>query len=191
MDRGEFQDCYGCLFKQKENLSSILNIYIILSCCFLALPSSSIGKSAAPFDAGIVLQVHTRAWIVQYVHTYLRTRTTAGTRDKLFMTVVYHKLACDLFNSAFPCGLNPDINIYSFKLKDMLDVGECVLADGTYRDPTVLTPDCFRNPLECKQQMDEARAQHEHVNGCLKTWKGLGNRWQHDLHNHHIIFRVC
>lgn len=60
-------------------------------------------------------------------------------------------------NSPLICGLNPDLSVYRFKLKDMLDTGDCEVADGTCRDSPTLTPDCFRNPKQ-KQQMAEDRA---------------------------------
>ena len=65
------------------------------------------------------------------------------------------------------------------------------MADGGYRDLTVVTPDKSKSALH-KEQMALARARHETVNRCLKHNTALSSCWHHSPHSkHHLCFRAC
>jgi hypothetical protein len=93
------------------------------------------------------------------------------------------------YNGPFECGSWPDLKIFRSRLKHHLSVGEKVVADRGYRgDERICTPD---NNLSDQhtEAMNNARARHETINGCLKTWAILKNVFSHHRDKHHIAFR--
>ena len=94
------------------------------------------------------------------------------------------------YNGFFECGSWPDLKIFRSLLKALLRSGEKVIADRGYRgDARVVIPDDARNDEEA-DVMNVVRARHETVNGRLKKWKVLKERFRHDKKKHHIVFRA-
>ena len=93
------------------------------------------------------------------------------------------------YNGPFPCGKWPDIKIFRHTLKGKLGVGEKVIADRGYRgDLKIVIPHLFKNK-EQKKAMDIIRARHETVNGRLKNWNSLQQKFRHSLRKHNLVFR--
>jgi len=85
-----------------------------------------------------------------------------------------------------PCGSNPDVVIFSKKLKSELMEGEFVLADGGYPDDscTKIVP----GPSAGQSQI--LRARHESCNGRLKVFGVLKNRFRHPITKHGLCFQA-
>jgi hypothetical protein len=89
-------------------------------------------------------------------------------------------------NGPFKCGSNPDISIFRRNLKGKLAPGEMVECDGGYQgDPKCRHKHIVMNPSDGRAKA-AARARHETVNGDLKSFSCLEDRWRHDrlLHRH-------
>lgn len=94
-------------------------------------------------------------------------------------------------NGPFRCGEMPDITIFRRDLKQMLAPGEMVECDGGYRGD-----DSCRNKFIYLSENDrkaksEARARHETVNGDIKKFQCLNQRWRHDRDLHKWAFVAC
>ena len=87
----------------------------------------------------------------------------------------------------FPCGTYSDLRIYRMALKTHLLPGERVVADGTYKDPTVILKQQARNP-EHAREMALARSRHEIVNGRFKDFGALSQVFRHDRNKHRFVF---
>lgn len=93
------------------------------------------------------------------------------------------------FNGPFMPGVNQDISIFRYKMKNMLEPEEKVVADKGYRgDLKVLTPLDARDLLH-KRAMSLARVRHETVNRRFKQWSILSQRYRHSLNQHSMVFR--
>lgn len=92
-------------------------------------------------------------------------------------------------NGPYPCGSYPDLKIFRLKLKNMLLPGEMVEADLGYRGErnTVRTPNDFVS-MSDKKAKTRARSRHETINGRLKNWGCLKQRFRHPLGKHKIVF---
>ena len=86
----------------------------------------------------------------------------------------------------FPAGAYPDLKIYRLGLKDILEDGEKVIADGGYKGEEAIWA-----KGHCKDStMVESvvRARHENVNSRLKFFNILTTRYRHDLDMHGRCF---
>jgi len=114
---------------------------------------------------------------------------SAGLRCEIAVCIKTGKIVA--FNGPFECGRWPDIKIFRSRLKRMLGIGEKVVADkGCRGDPLVVVPAKAKSVEHCLA-MNKARARHETINGRLKTWNMLNERFRHDEDKHHIAFRAC
>jgi hypothetical protein len=85
-------------------------------------------------------------------------------------------------NGPFPCGANPDLVIFRRDLIHKLEPWERVEADEGY------IAECPRRvkthiPLQAEQEKEMhalALARHEHVNGRLKNFLALRNKFRHN-----------
>lgn len=94
------------------------------------------------------------------------------------------------YTGPFNAGSWNDLKIFRYKLKRMLSYGEKVVADRGYPgEPKVITPYSAKSDKHL-ELMNRARARHETINGRLKTWKCLANRYRHAAKKHHICFRA-
>ena len=93
------------------------------------------------------------------------------------------------YHGPFPAGKYPDITIFRRKTKTALGTVEKAMADKGYRgDLKGFTPYDATNKKH-KKEMALARSRHETINGRLKAWGALGQRFRHKLDKHHLIFR--
>lgn len=79
-------------------------------------------------------------------------------------------------HGGLPCGEWPDITLARDVFIHLLDPGEKTLADGGYRNS-----DYFENP-NGDQHKKKILARHETVNGRIKQFSCMKNRFRHDLH---------
>jgi hypothetical protein len=87
-------------------------------------------------------------------------------------------------NGPFPCGANPDLVIFRRDLMHKLEPWERVEADQGY------IAECPQHvkthiPLQAEQERDMralALARHEHVNGRLKNFAALRDKFHHNAH---------
>ena len=87
----------------------------------------------------------------------------------------------------FPCGSHSDLRIFRMKMKGALEVEECVIADGGYRDSKcVNTAD---NP-EKSHRFSFIRARHETFNGRLRNFFVLSHRFRHSISRHSFCFHA-
>ena len=91
-------------------------------------------------------------------------------------------------NGPFPCGAWPDLRIARSSLHYMLDAGEMYVADGGYTDDYgySINPDGTHSFEQ--RQYATARARHEQVNSCFKTYNCMRVMWRHDREKHGIVF---
>ena len=95
----------------------------------------------------------------------------------------------------FPCGDWPDISIFRFALKNMLEPNERVEADDGYvgEDPLhVKAPASMVHDQDEKRKImrSRVRSRHETVNKRLKQFKCL-EIFRHDVQLHGTCFRAC
>lgn len=92
-------------------------------------------------------------------------------------------------NGPFPCGKWPDLKIFRSQLRQLLLPGEKVEADNGYRgeSASVRTASDYvsRSDYRAKRK---ARARHETVNGRLKKFGCLSQRFRHPLAKHGAVF---
>ena len=72
-------------------------------------------------------------------------------------------------------------------LKTHLLPGERVVANGWYKDPTVILKQQARNP-EHAREMALARSRHEIVNGRFKDFGALSHVFRHDRNKYRFVF---
>ena len=90
----------------------------------------------------------------------------------------------------FPCGRFTDIRIFRRRLKHILaDAKEMCEADLGYRgEPTTIrTPHDYVSISDRKAKTN-ARARHETVNGLLKNWQVLTQKFRHERPLHRQCF---
>jgi hypothetical protein len=94
-------------------------------------------------------------------------------------------------NGPFPCGPNPDINIFRYELKHRLQHGERVEADGGYGgEPLYIsTPDDYKTERQ-KVAKTLARARHEQINRLFKRFQCLLQTFRHKPEYHDVVFRA-
>ena len=108
----------------------------------------------------------------------------AGLRYEVAVTVRSKKIAW--INGPFPCGSMPDLLIFRSKLKGLLQESEYVLCDSGYSDTKCKRPSGRHDFLSSVH--NSLRARHEAMNGRLKTFKVLTERFRHDISLHSICF---
>ena len=92
-------------------------------------------------------------------------------------------------SKGYPAGRNPDITIFRKELKQiLLNLGEMAIADKGYRgEPEVIDrPDA--GSLEWQEKKKLARSRHETVNGRIKKFNVMGNKFRHDMDLHDVCF---
>lgn len=95
----------------------------------------------------------------------------------------------------FPCGDWPDIVIFWFALKYMLEDGERVKADDGYVGEDPLTVKAASSAVHdtdpaIRYVRGRVRRQHETVNKRFKQFKVLAERFEHDIEFHGECFRA-
>ena len=98
-------------------------------------------------------------------------------------------------NGPFPAGRFADLTIFRLGLKQKLErAGERAEADLGYRGEaeTIDLPDegCFVCPQRQRKLKSLARSRHETVNGMLKTFGCLSQRYRHNLQKHKQCFEA-
>lgn len=75
-------------------------------------------------------------------------------------------------------------------MRECLTNNEKVLSDAGHGEPHIVHGSVI---VECgDERARRLRAGHEQINGRLKSFSCLLNRWQHDLHIHkHCFFAVA
>ena len=94
----------------------------------------------------------------------------------------------------FPCGDWPDVTIFRFALKQLLDENERVEADDGYvgEDPLhVKAPASMVHDEKRRIMRSRVRSRHETVNKRLKQFKCLETVFRHDVQLHGMCFRAC
>lgn len=89
----------------------------------------------------------------------------------------------------YPCGSYSDLAIFRLKLKGLLQDAEKVLADGGYKDGVngkTVNPNGLNDWDQYMKKV--ARARHETINGKLKSFAILGDRYRGNLLFHKYIF---
>ena len=92
------------------------------------------------------------------------------------------------FNGPFPCGSFSDRRISMEALIYVLRRIEKVQADTTYGSLYHETPDKSRCGTPYEQMKAKARARNETINGRIKVFGYLSNRWRHPLSKHGTAF---
>jgi len=98
-------------------------------------------------------------------------------------------------NGPFPCGRNPDINIFRASLLSHLDEGERVEADDGYIGDApryIKCPKSFTNPVVTETMQQYVRNRQETVNKRFKDWGILNQvfRNKQKVHLHGEVFRA-
>ena len=96
-------------------------------------------------------------------------------------------------NGSFEAG-DSDLNIFRKPdgLREKIPANNLVIGDKGYLgDNIISTPNRLDN-IHVKQFKKRARARHEDVNGRIKTFAILSERFRHAIPNHKIVFEaVC
>ena len=95
-------------------------------------------------------------------------------------------------NGAFRCGEN-DLNISRQAIIGALDEGEMIEADNGYNgeDIYIKTPSALHtHSVEQRRMKSLARGRHETINGDLKEFGVLAERFRHDMGYHSACFRA-
>ena len=82
----------------------------------------------------------------------------------------------------FPDGLHNDQSILNRNLVGRLDENEKVLGDRGYRSPRIVHSLGASNEKERREKL--LRAYHEQINGKIKSFSSISQRWRHELHKH-------
>ena len=96
----------------------------------------------------------------------------------------------------FPCGDWPDISIFRFALKEMLDENERVEADDGYlgEDPLhAKVPKSMVHGHDEKMLVvrTHVRRRHETANKRIKQFACVSTKFRHDISFHGCCFRAC
>lgn len=89
----------------------------------------------------------------------------------------------------FPCGAHNDLSIFRLGLKKCLLPGERVEADAIYAsDERCDGPFDYCSSTVQYESKFRVRARHETVNGRLKQFEILNQRFRHPKEKHHDVF---
>ena len=86
----------------------------------------------------------------------------------------------------FPAGQENDQGIFNLKMCQNLLENEKVLGDSGYGGPKVLHGSLEGDPDNSRAAM--LRAYHERINGRIKSFGCMNQRWRHRLDKHHLCF---
>jgi len=124
-------------------------------------------------------------------HWYSFKFKTSGYRYEVALCIATGHIVW--INGPFPCGANPDINIFRKGLKQLLlQAGEKAQADLGYRGEkhtTIIIPNQFDSKA-IKKLKDDVRARHETVNKRFKQFAALKQVFRHDLDKHKPVFEA-
>lgn len=90
-------------------------------------------------------------------------------------------------NGPFRCGSWPDLKIFKAHLVHQLGPNEFVEADGTYRHIKCRMPQNYVSQAD-KRAKDDARHRHESINGYMKSFGVLSQKFRHDVSFHGDCF---
>ncbi len=107
-----------------------------------------------------------------------------GIRYELGISVIGGQIVW--VNGPFPAGEFSDQRIFNLNMKNNLGGHGKALADAGYAGPRVVHGSIL-NDLD-GQRAGRLRARHEQINGGLKSFSCLKNRWRHGLHKHSTCF---
>lgn len=92
----------------------------------------------------------------------------------------------------FMAGRFSDLKIFRHGMKKRLEIGEQVIADGTYMDPDVVYPGTVQGPQ--KGVHAQIRARHETVNARFRNFFVLNHKFRHNVNLHgycfHAVFNI-
>jgi len=108
----------------------------------------------------------------------------AGVRYELGIALKTGKVVAA--HGPFPCGSFSDLSIFRLGMKKALLSQETVVADGGYPDEACIQPKDVSNGL--LRQHSLYRARHETLNGKMKNFEVLNQRFRHNLSQHGICF---
>lgn len=108
----------------------------------------------------------------------------AGVRYEVAISVVGGHIVW--VHGPFPAGLYSDQRIFNMKLKNCLEQNEKVLADLGYAGPCTVHGSIIDDDND--ERASRIRAHHEQINGRLKSFSCLENRWRHSLDKHKYCF---
>ena len=96
----------------------------------------------------------------------------------------------------FPCGDWPDISIFRFALKEMLDENERVEADDGYRGEDPLHAKVPKSMVHGHDEKmlvvrTHVRRRHETANKRIKQFACVATKFRHDISFHGCCFRAC
>lgn len=91
-------------------------------------------------------------------------------------------------NGPFPAGEWPDKKIFDRNLILELIEGEKILADSGYSGRELYVTVSTR--YEIDPVLKRIKARHEQVNGWMKAWKVLANRFRHDKQLHYRCYHA-
>jgi len=124
-------------------------------------------------------------------HFYSFKFKTSGYRYEVALCIATGHIVW--INGPFPCGANPDINIFRKGLKQkLLQAREKAQADLGYRGEkhtTIIIPNQFDSD-DIKKLKADVRARHETVNKRFKQFAALKEVFRHDLDKHKPVFEA-
>ena len=88
----------------------------------------------------------------------------------------------------FPAGKFSDLRIFRSGMKEELDMGEKVIADGTYQDESCVLATHILH--EYKKLHSIVRARHETINGRFKNFFVLAHKFRHNPALHSFCFHT-
>ena len=93
----------------------------------------------------------------------------------------------------YPAGKYTDISIFNKVIAHFLEPDERVVADEGYAGHAdkIVCPTNAGNPPELQKMQGRARARHETLNGRLKNWGILSQKFRHRINLHGTVFRAC
>ena len=83
-----------------------------------------------------------------------------------------------------------DRYIFWLALKGRLLSGEKVIGDMGYKGVPQVHTELDAVDWAHKRAMSKLRARHETLNGRMKLFKCLGERYRHSLEKHHLVFEA-
>ena len=108
----------------------------------------------------------------------------AGLRYELDVSVYNGSIVW--LHGPFPAGKYSDQAIFNLKMRNALLKNEVVLTDRGYGGSKVVHDSIDAD--SSNQRTGRLRAYHENVNGCLKLFGSLNQKWRHPLEKHPTCF---
>ena len=159
-----------------------------------------------PNDNNQQVDVNESSFLLSVDGTHCRVQEPRSRPNKNWYSHKHHKpcvayeIGIHLFqsrivwvNGSFEAG-DSDLNIFRKPdgLREKIPANNLVIGDKGYLgDNIISTPNRLDN-IHVKQFKKRARARHEDVNGRIKTFAILSERFRHAIPNHKIVFEaVC